>query len=144
MVYSTQSLFICIVHLRSKGQSRVSQKLLSLPVGEVALCSIVKAELWAGIFRVQDPTKARGELEAFQRVFHSIPFDDQAAEHFGRIHAHLAVRGTSIGAADLLIAAIALSRLGLKRLSHNQFRKRVFSQYRALKNRRLAMKDIEQ
>lgn len=108
----------CIVHLRSKGQSRVSQKLLSLPVGEVALCSIVKAELWAGIFRVHDPARARAELEAFQSVFVSIPFDDQAAEHFGRIHAHLAVRGTSIGAADLLIAAIALAR-GLTVVTHN-------------------------
>ena len=50
------------------------------------------------------------QIEAFCRVFPSLPFDDSAADYFGRTYAHLASRGTPIGAADLMISAIALSR----------------------------------
>ncbi len=37
----------------------------------------------------------------------SLPFDDNAVEHYGEIRAILAKAGTPIGANDLLMAAIA-------------------------------------
>ena len=39
----------------------------------------------------------------------SLPFDDQAAEAYGRIRAYLTSAGQVIGANDMLIAAIALA-----------------------------------
>ena len=56
--------------------------------------------------------------EAFLRVFVSLPFEDSAAQSYGRIRADLATRGTPIGANDLLIAAIALAA-GLILVTHN-------------------------
>jgi len=39
----------------------------------------------------------------------SLPFDDSAAEEYGKLRAHLATVGTPIGPNDLMIAAIALA-----------------------------------
>jgi tRNA(fMet)-specific endonuclease VapC len=100
----------CIEHLRSKGTSKVSKRLVAQPPNTVFLCSIVKGELLAGIHRVRQQQLARAEVDKFFGVFASVPFDDAAAEHFGRVHASLYARGTPINAADLFIAAIALAR----------------------------------
>src|SRR5580704_157122 len=45
-----------------------------------------------------------------RQQFVSLPFDDRAAEEYGRIRAHLAAAGTPIGPNDLMIAAIALAK----------------------------------
>jgi tRNA(fMet)-specific endonuclease VapC len=50
--------------------------------------------------------------------FASLPFDDRAAEHYGRIRADLTARGDLIGPNDLLIAAIALAH-NLILVTHN-------------------------
>ena len=50
--------------------------------------------------------------------FESLPFDDTAADAYGRIRADLTVRSTPIGPNDLMIAAMALAnRLTL--VTHN-------------------------
>ncbi len=38
------------------------------------------------------------------------PFDDHAADEYGRLRAQLARQGTPIGPKDLMIASIALAR----------------------------------
>lgn len=45
----------------------------------------------------------------FCRRFDSLPFDDAAAEEYGRIRAELTAAGTPIGPNDLMIASIALA-----------------------------------
>jgi tRNA(fMet)-specific endonuclease VapC len=47
-----------------------------------------------------------------------LPFDDAAAEVYGRIRAELASRGTPIGPYDLMIAATALAN-NLILVTHN-------------------------
>ena len=47
-----------------------------------------------------------------------MPFDDIAAEIYGRIRAHLATQGTPIGANDLQIASISLAH-DLILVTHN-------------------------
>ena len=49
-----------------------------------------------------------GCLLLFLSLFTSLPFDDRAADIYGRIRADLMARGQVIGLNDLLIAAIAL------------------------------------
>lgn len=50
--------------------------------------------------------------------FASVPFDDAAAEEYGKLRAYLSSAGQLIGPNDLLIAAIALAN-GLTLVTHN-------------------------
>jgi len=50
--------------------------------------------------------------------FASLPFDDLAAEEYGKARAHLAKLGTPIGPNDLLIASIGLAT-GATIVAHN-------------------------
>lgn len=90
----------------------------AVPLIDVAVCAPVKAELYYGAARSQDPARSRTRQDAFLRIFVSLPFDDRAAQSYGHIRADLATRGTPIGANDLLIAAIARTA-GLILVTHN-------------------------
>jgi tRNA(fMet)-specific endonuclease VapC len=48
-------------------------------------------------------------LRRFSEPFSSLPFDDDAAEVYGRIRTQLEKSGKPIGPNDLLIAAIAIA-----------------------------------
>jgi tRNA(fMet)-specific endonuclease VapC len=48
-------------------------------------------------------------IARLRHQFVSLPFDDCAAEEYGKVRAHLAALGTLIGPNDLMIAAIALA-----------------------------------
>ena len=97
----------CIAILRDRG-SNVARRLRQEPSGTVALCSVVKAELYYGAYKSQQRAQTLARLDRFIRTFHSYAFDDPAAEAYGRIRADLAAQGTPIGPNDLMIAAIAL------------------------------------
>jgi tRNA(fMet)-specific endonuclease VapC len=74
---------------------------------DIALCSVVKAELLFGALRSE---QKENNLQLLQKLFaplHSFEFDDNAAEHYAQIRAELTAQGNLIGANDLLIAAIA-------------------------------------
>jgi tRNA(fMet)-specific endonuclease VapC len=78
---------------------------------EIAICSVVVAELLFGVERSapahQSNTRLR--VEQLRQQFVSKPFDDLAAEEYGKLRADLANKGTPIGPNDLLIAAIAVA-----------------------------------
>ena len=57
-------------------------------------------------------------LAKLRQQFVSLPFDDRAAEDYGRVRAHLAALGTPIGPNDLMIASIALANQ-LTLVTHN-------------------------
>lgn len=65
-----------------------------------------------GVERSDPIHRANTGLRVLQlrQQFTSLPFDDAAAEHYGRIRADLTGRGLLIGGNDLLIAAIALAK----------------------------------
>ena len=74
---------------------------------DIALCSVVKAELMFGALRSE---QKESNLQLLQKLFaplHSFEFDDNAAEHYAQIRAELTAQGNLIGANDLMIAAIA-------------------------------------
>ena len=98
----------CIRYLNGRAPA-IRTHLAAVPLAEIAVCAPVKAELYYGAARSQDPARSLARQEAFLRVFVSLAFDDHAARFYGRIRADLAARGTPIGANDLLIAAIALA-----------------------------------
>lgn len=93
-------------------------KLTVTPPSEIAVCSIVKAELFTGAAKSQFPTRTLARQIAFLARFVSLPFDDAAATVYGSTRAALEKAGTPIGPNDLLIAAIALTHQ-LTLVTHN-------------------------
>jgi tRNA(fMet)-specific endonuclease VapC len=108
----------CVDHLRRGSSSNVTTRLAAAAPGSVVLCSVVVAELLYGAHCSVQQARTLSQVQAFCRGFLSLPFDDRAAEEYGRIRAHLASLGTPIGPNDLLIASIALAG-GLVLVTHN-------------------------
>nr|WP_211173015.1 type II toxin-antitoxin system VapC family toxin [Brasilonema bromeliae] len=107
----------CIVYL-NRPVSGVRRRLQSLSPQDIAVCSVVKAELFYGAMKSKNPTRTLALQEAFLNNFVSLPFDDTAARIYSRIRADLAALGTPIGPYDLQIAAIALAN-NLTLVTHN-------------------------
>lgn len=118
----------CIMYLNNR-ESRVALHLRKHIPGEVAICSVVRAELRFGALRSRKPADAMAGVLAFLAPFQSIPFDDGAADESARIRSELAATGTPIGPNDLLIAGTAVFR-GLTLVTHNV---REFSRVSGLK-----------
>ncbi len=87
----------------------IRQRLAAVRRDDVMVCSPVKAELFYGAARSNDPPRSLQRQHAFLDQFTSLPFDARAAQVYGGIRADLATRGTPIGANDPLIAATALA-----------------------------------
>jgi len=107
-------------HLRRGPASKVTARLAAAPPGSVYLCSLVVGELIYGAFH-SGPAHRAGNLAliaSLRQQFVSLPFDDRAAEEYGKARAHLASAGTPIGPNDLIIAAIALAH-GFTLVTHN-------------------------
>lgn len=108
---------VCIRYLNGRS-APVVERLQRTPVRDVAVCSVVKAELFAGAQRTRDPARTLARQLAFLTPYRSYPFDDGAAEVYGRIRAELTSTGRLIGPNDLFIAAIAITN-GLVLVTHN-------------------------
>ncbi|MBN3905223.1 MAG: type II toxin-antitoxin system VapC family toxin [Nostoc sp. NMS1] len=107
----------CIVYL-NRPVSGVRRRLTTLSLQDVAVCSVVKAELFYGAIRSNNRARTLALQEAFLNNFVSLPFDDTSARIFGIIRAELAASGTPIGPYDLQIAAIAIAN-NLILVTHN-------------------------
>ncbi|CAD5920474.1 tRNA(fMet)-specific endonuclease VapC [Planktothrix tepida] len=108
---------LCIIYLKGRNLN-LKQKLESVAIQEIAVCSIVKAELCFGAMKSSNPERNFALQQAFLEQFVSLPFDDLVATSFGVIRSQLEIKGTPIGAYDLQIAAIALAN-NLTLVTHN-------------------------
>jgi tRNA(fMet)-specific endonuclease VapC len=92
-----------------RSNAAVLHRLRSVPVSDVSVSVITKAELLYGV--AVSPRHARDSraVDAFLRHVAVLEFDDAAAAHHAEIRAALKKRGIMIGANDLLIAAHARS-----------------------------------
>jgi tRNA(fMet)-specific endonuclease VapC len=109
-----------IDHLRRGPNSTVTNRIAAAPPATVYLCSIVVGELIDGAYRGGAAHEARNMalIASLRTQYVSLPFDDAAAEEYGKIRAHLASIGTVIGPNDLIISAIALAH-GCIAVTHN-------------------------
>ncbi len=107
----------CIVYLKNKF-SRIRTKLDSLSAHDIAVCSVVKSELFYGAKKSNKSTENLTKQQKFFSRFISLPFDDKAAEIYGNIRSELESKGTPIGPYDLQIAAIAIAN-DLILVTHN-------------------------
>ena len=96
----------------------VLNRLRDTSIDDVAVCAVVKAELFYGAAKSGNPEKTLAKQIAFLDQITSLPFDDMAAEKYSTIRAHLERQGTPIGPNDLMIASIALAR-DLTLVTHN-------------------------
>lgn len=97
---------VCI-HLLNQRHTPIAQRFRQHNPADIALCSVVKAELFDGAQRSQRREANLQTLRTFFAPLASLTFDDAAAEHYGQIRADLLAQGLPIGANDFLIAAIA-------------------------------------
>ena len=76
-------------------------------VSDCVLSVVTVAELEVGIRRSRDPAASRRAVEAFTDLFEVLPWDREAASHYGELRVDLETRGLPIGPLDFLIAAHA-------------------------------------
>ena len=109
----------CIGWLR-QNQAQIVARIQAHAQTDVVLCSVVVGELLLGVERSDPVHRANTgvRVEQLRQQFTSLPFDDAAAEQYGRIRADLTGRGLLIGGNDMLIAAIALTN-GCTLVTHN-------------------------
>ncbi len=107
----------CIGYLKGRAVG-VRRRLSALPIEEVFVCSVVKAELFYGAMKSSNPEHTLAQQLEFLNRFVSLPFNDTSAVIYGRIRAQLTASGTPIGSNDLLIAVIALAN-DLTLVTHN-------------------------
>jgi tRNA(fMet)-specific endonuclease VapC len=108
---------VCIRMINGRS-AVVRQRLLSHPVEDIIVCSIVRAELFYGASKSQTPEATERKQALFLKPFASLSFDDMAAKTYGKIRAELEQVGMPIGPLDLQIAAIALAHQ-LTLVTHN-------------------------
>ena len=108
---------VCVRYLNGRSLS-IRERLQATNAEDIVVCSVVKAELFYGAMKSNNPQRTLVNQQQFLNSFASLPFDDEAAEVYGRIRAHLATQGTPIGANDLQIASISLVH-NLTLVTHN-------------------------
>ncbi len=99
----------CIHYLNGTSEA-IRRHIETTHPREIAVCAIVKAELFYGAANSQYPGANLEKQRTFLDQFVSLPFDDRAAEAYGPIRVVLKKAGTPVGPHDLLIAAIAVSQ----------------------------------
>lgn len=99
---------LCIRVLRDRPaglRDRFNAEATSLCISTVTL-----AELLFGAEKSARPAEIRQQVEGFAARLDVLPFDAEAAAHYGDIRADLERKGQVIGPYDLMIAGHARSR----------------------------------
>jgi tRNA(fMet)-specific endonuclease VapC len=107
----------CMRYLNGRSLAIVT-RVAATPPDQIALCSVVKGEMWYGARRSSDPAGNRARQDEFFAQYITLPYDDAAADRYSLLRADLAALGRPIGPNDMMIAAIALAH-DLILVTHN-------------------------
>lgn len=105
-------------YIMKRSHPAVLKRLQAVPVGDVCMSVITKAELLYGVEVSPRRSQDAAALAAFLPYVDALGFADDAALHYAEIRAGLKKRGALIGANDLLIAAHSRA-LGLILVTNN-------------------------
>jgi tRNA(fMet)-specific endonuclease VapC len=94
-------------YIMKRSHNSVLRRLQKVPVGDVCISVITKSELMYGVEASPRRQQDQAALDAYLRHVVVLDYPDQAALHYAQIRGDLRMRGTMIGANDLLIAAHA-------------------------------------
>lgn len=107
---------------------RVRERLLRIPVSDVAISVITEAELRFGVLRRPDAKRLNVVVEEFLRFAEVKPWDSDAALRYAELRTALEHEGRPMGNLDMMIAAHALA-LGTVLVTND----RVFRRVKGLK-----------
>ncbi len=97
------------IYLLNESLPAVAKRLAGLSAGQVGTTAITAAELRFGALSSGRPQQNLARVEIFLAPLVQVPFDAQAAVHFGNLKKVLTAQGQLIGTMDLLIASCALA-----------------------------------
>ena len=107
-----------VVYIIKQQPPSAIERLHQVGLSEVGISTITLSELLFGVEKSSRPVQNLLALNRFLLGIAILPYDDLAAEAYGRIRAELEHRGRPVGPLDTLIAAHARS-LGLTLVTHN-------------------------
>jgi tRNA(fMet)-specific endonuclease VapC len=105
-------------YIMKRSHPQVLKRLQSVPVGDVCMSVVTKAELLYGVELSPRRAQDAAALTAFLPYVEALDLTDDATTHYAEIRADLKKRGAMIGANDLFIAAHARAR-GLTLVTNN-------------------------
>jgi tRNA(fMet)-specific endonuclease VapC len=105
-------------YIMKRSHPLVLKRLQSVPVTDVCMSVVTKAELLYGVEVSPRRAQDAAALAAFLPYVDAVALDEDAALHYAEIRADLKRRGVMIGANDLFIAAHARA-LGLTLVTNN-------------------------
>lgn len=98
---------ICVQAIK-RSAPEVVRRLEKTSPQDVAISSVVAAELWTGVMKSRERQRNEQALKEFFAFVEVHDWPAEAARVYGEIRAGLEAKGRSIGAMDLLIAAHAV------------------------------------
>lgn len=102
----------------------VRRHAVKVPMAQLAISAVTEGELRYGVERRIDATHLRSIVNEFLLRVTILPWDSEAARHYGQIRATLEREGQTMGNLDLMIGAHALA-LGAVLVTNDQAFKRI-------------------
>jgi tRNA(fMet)-specific endonuclease VapC len=87
----------------------VDRHLSQVPISQLAISTVTEGELRFGIARQPAATRLHALIEDFFLRVAILPWDSEAAQHYGQLRASLERDGRPIGNLDTMIAAHAIA-----------------------------------
>jgi len=88
---------------------RIRERLLKVPMAQLAISAVTEAELLFGAARKPDAVRLKVAVEEFLLRVEARPWDSKAARHYADVRATLERHGNPMGNLDMMIAAHALA-----------------------------------
>lgn len=102
---------------------RVRERLVKVPMAQVAISAVTEAELRFGVARRPEAARLETAVEEFLLRVDSLPWDSAAARNYARVRAALERVGKPMGNLDMMIAAHALAVQAVLVTSDRVFRR---------------------
>jgi tRNA(fMet)-specific endonuclease VapC len=88
---------------------RVRERLLKVPMAQLAVSAVTEAELLFGAARRPEAVRLKVAVEEFLLRVEALPWDSKAARLYSEVRATLERQGKPMGNLDMMIAAHALA-----------------------------------
>jgi tRNA(fMet)-specific endonuclease VapC len=85
----------------------VRRRIVQVPMAQLAISAVTEGELRHGVARRPDTARLRTIVDEFLLRMTILPWDSEAAQHYGQIRAALEREGQPMGNLDLMIGAHA-------------------------------------
>jgi tRNA(fMet)-specific endonuclease VapC len=90
----------------------VRRRLVKVPMAQIAVSAVTEGELRYGVARRVGATRLQTVVDEFLLRVTILPWDSEAAQHYGQLRATLEREGQLMGSLDMMIGAHSLA-LGL-------------------------------